>query len=249
MNLTDLDQPSALDYGVLGVAIVGSLLFHVVVAAGAAKIPPRENTAPVWVEMAIQRPPPPPAPVPEPPPPEPEAPKPEPKPKPVPYEKVKPTPQPIQPEPPPQPKPKKVVQGLDNNSFAKGPSTGFNANAGNTTQAKSTTEKLKLDENTEPFSSVPYTRIGEPPKKRYIPALVPPESVTAAEIQGRVEVELNIDAEGLVESVTVMGRLHPDADAACIEILKKSRWKPATVDGQPVKVTGFPWSCKFEMTP
>ena len=107
---------------------------------------------------------------------------------------------------------------------------------------------MGLDEATE-SAIVPFTSVSKPPKVRYKPTLEVPESVIAAQLQGRVEILMTVDAAGLVTSIQVVSSLHPDADAACVAAMEKSRWKPGTRDDVPVIVQNVPYSCRFEMSP
>jgi hypothetical protein len=78
--------------------------------------------------------------------------------------------------------------------------------------------------------------------------LVIPDVVRDQEIEGRVEAELTIGADGNVQSVVLMNALHPEADQACRAALLSSRWRPGSRDGTPVIVRGVPYSCRFAMT-
>lgn len=232
--------------GFLAVAVLSSLAIHAALAVSVARIPPREPEEPVWVEMAVTTVEP--APVPEPPPePEPE-PQPEPEPKKPEVVDYEPKPQPEpQPEPPPQAKPiPRPIQGLSNESFLKG-TGGGDVRAGTTTAVGATKEIMKQEEATT-SAIVPYASVTNPPKVRFKPVLEVPETVSSAKIEGRVEVLLTIDAEGRVSEISVVSSLHPDADAACVAAMKKSRWKPGDKDGLPVTTRNVPYSCKFEMT-
>lgn len=253
-----LERRSPREWGLLALAAGLSLLAHCAGAAGASRVEPPEHDGPVWVEMTVDvREPPPPEPVaePEPPPPEPEPPPPEPEPTPAPPpvpEEVEFTPEPAPPPdaPPPPPEAKPVprqVQGLSNESFLKGGNTNLAANVGNTTATRATEEKLDLDEAPAEYVTVPYTSVSKPPKVRYKPRLEIPESIVEAELEGRVEVALTIDADGRVAEARVVATFHPDAATACIASMKKSRWKAGTKDGTPVITKNVPYSCRFEM--
>ncbi len=250
MRATALEPSSGAERLFLAGAVLASLVAHALLSVGVSHIPEREPQGPVWVEMAVAvvEPEPAPQPVPEP---EPE-PEPVPEPEPIPEdpEVVEFEPE-VEEAPDPQPDPKpvpRVVQGLQASSFAEGSGTGLNVRAGTTTSAKATSETMGLDEATE-SAVVPFVSVTKPPKVRYKPTLEVPESVIAAQLQGRVEILLTIGADGLVQAIEVVSSLHPDADAACVTAMKKSRWKPGTRDETPVIVQSVPYSCRFEMSP
>jgi TonB family protein len=111
---------------------------------------------------------------------------------------------------------------------------------------KESDEKVGLDEELGEFVPIPYTAVTKPPKKRYVPSLEIPKSIIDAEIEGRVEVTLTVGADGKVSDLAVVSGLHPDADAACLAALAKSRWKPGEKDGASVITKSVPYSCRFE---
>jgi len=246
-----LDRRPPREYALLALAFLGSLLVHGGGAMGAAALPKPVSEEPVWVEMeVVEVEPPQPPPEPEP---EPEVePEPEPEPEPVvepetvefePEPEVEPEPQP----PPPEAKPvPRKVQGIDANSFAKGPGD-FAARRGNTTATRPTEETVDLDEELGDFAPVAYTSVSKPPKVRYKPRLAIPQAIIDAEIEGRVEIVLTIDASGKVVDIELVSGLHPDADRACLDSMSKSRWKPGLKDEKPVITKSVPYSCRFEM--
>lgn len=224
----------------VGVGVVLSLSLHLALAGGISRIPERVKEASTWVKMAVNEvqppsPPPVPEPVPEPP-----------KPKPTETVDFQPKPQPAQPAP--QPPTPRVIQGLDNNSFAPGSHSGLTVRAGTTTSVKATDELLKPGESTQSVV-VPYASVTNPPKIRYKPTLDVPQSLRDKNLQGTVDVVLTIDETGKVSSIEVVGPLDPDADEACKKALLSSRWKPGDKDGAPVITRSVPYSCKFEMLP
>lgn len=246
MQVTALELDSWDGLRWIAVAVVVSLVVHVSLAAGVSRIPEREIHEPVWMEMVVVEAPEPPAPVPVPEPepePEPEPKPPPPKPEVVEYQPPV-EPQPVQPQPKPVPR---VVQGLNSNSFLPGTGAG-DVRAGNTTATKATDDTMSLDEAKDTVI-LPFASVTNPPKIRFKPTLEVPESVSAAQIQGRVELLLTVDAEGKVVDLKVVESLHPDADEACKAAIAKSRWKPGDKDGTPVVTANVPYSCKFEMSP
>jgi protein TonB len=235
-----LERRPTREWGLLALAVGLSVAVHIAVAGGASQIPPRERSEIVWMEMAISEVAPPPPP--EPPPPPPPPPEPEPKPEPQVVDYVPPTPEPV---PVPEVKPvPRAVQGLSNDSFLPGAGTGT-ARAGNTTTVEATSERMGLDEATEP---IPYATVTLAPKARYTPALVVPQEVIDAKLEGTVELLLTIDIEGKVIDIEVVEHLSPAADAACVAAMRNSRWKPGGKDGAPAIVRGVPYACRFQQT-
>lgn len=229
-----------------------SLGLHGVVALGVSRIPERTRNAAEWMQLQIRLADPPPA-APEPPP-EP-LPKP-PKPKtpiksvlaplevpPIPIEQLPPTPPDA---PPPEKKVRRLIQGLDANSFSPGAGTGLAVRAGNTTATRATQETLSLDQATD-FVVRPFASVSTPPKLRgAMPDLVVPQEVMDLSLEGVVEIDLTIDAFGSVARTRVTRSLHPKADDACeSHFQRNTRWEPATLDGAPVAVTGLRKTCRF----
>lgn len=268
-------QPAAIEqrdwrpYAVLLLAIVLSLGAHVALALGVSAIEPPEDEGPTWVTVTVNTPPPAPEPEPEPAPvpePEPEPePEPQPRPQPQPDPRPQPEPQPAPPEPeqvdfddttpddvaseppPPEaPRTRRLTQGLSNDSFTEG-GIDIGARRGNTTSTGANNPQLS-EEDDEPFQTVAYAAATTAPRLRNPPVLVVPDSVIDAQIQGRVEAELTIGADGSVVDIAIVGHLDPAADAACLTALRGSRWRPGAKEGTPVIVSGVPYSCRFAMT-
>ncbi|MCI0612608.1 TonB family protein [bacterium] len=63
-----------------------------------------------------------------------------------------------------------------------------------------------------------------------------PEIARKARIQGVVILEAIITKDGTVENVKVLRGVHPILDQAAINSVKQWRYKPATLNGSPVKV-------------
>jgi hypothetical protein len=139
-----------------------------------------------------------------------------------------------------------LIQGLSNQSFVEGSGTNIQVRAGTTTAIKATDELANLDE-AEVFSTVPYSQVNTPPKIRYKPTLEVPEAIIELEMEGRVEVELIVSAEGKVINILIINGLHPEADEACKRSLLRSRWKAGTANGREVKVLSVPFACTFKM--
>lgn len=246
MHADVLDRRPWQERAGIALAVLLSLLGHALVGGSISSVEPRPRKEPVWAEMMVVTPPPPPEPVvPEPEPePEPERPKPPPPKEAIPFEDTRDVPPPD--APPPDRKPvRQLVQGLSNTSFVEGTRTGLTVNAGNTTAARASKERLPV-EDVGPYEQVAYEQVTTSPRIARRPLLQVPDSLKEANISGSVGVELTIDGEGRVLSVRVVAPLHPDADAACVRDVKSlSRWAPGTRDGSPVTVTGVPFKCTY----
>jgi outer membrane biosynthesis protein TonB len=250
MKATVLDSGDSRRRKLLVAGVILSLLAHGALAWGVGRIPERTREAAQWVQVRMNIAEPPPAPPPPEPPKRVEPPKP---PmakkelvKPVPLEQLPPTPVDA-PPPPPERKVRRLVQGLDANSFAPGAGTGLNVRAGNTTAVRATEELARLEDAND-FVARPYASVSTPPRlKGPMPELVVPQEVVDLNLEGSVEVELTISAEGTVLAARVVRSLHPAADAACAEHFRtKTRWTPGILDGSAVPVSGLRKNCRFE---
>ena len=65
--------------------------------------------------------------------------------------------------------------------------------------------------------------------------VVYPESAVKANIQGKVVLEATVTENGDVEDVIILKSVNADVDQAAITALKKTKFKPGTMDGQLVK--------------
>lgn len=72
------------------------------------------------------------------------------------------------------------------------------------------------------------------------------DAARAAGIEGRVRVSIDVDAEGNVTSVEVIGSLDPALDEAALEAARGARFSPATHCGQPVAAR-FTVAIRFEL--
>jgi len=195
---------------------------------------------------------------PEPKPPEPEA-KPEPKPE-APKPKPKRRPRPRPDEPPPEPPP--AEEKSEEQQEATGPKT-FGINLEGTTTAgpgegvalpqgdslavsprirkrgpkqKSKGPKTGFKTTYRRNERAPIAMITTKPKvkKRVLASF--PERARDLGIEGRVQLELTIDANGRVVKVKLLKGLHPLLDASAQKAARKMRFVPATVNGTAVKV-------------
>jgi protein TonB len=231
-------------------AVLASLALHAVVAGSMSLVEPPARPQKVWMEMVVVEPPPPPPPIePElPPPPEPEPPKSKPK-EVVKFEDTSPVPpKPTDVPPSNAKKVTRLVQGLSNDSFVQGNASGFSVQAGNTTAtAYRPGEKVDPNDTTSAQGVAAYQSVAVAPKIERRVVLQVPEELKAANLTGKVDVELTISGEGRVADVRIVRGLHPAADAACVRDVKLTRWKPGLKDGTPVTVTGVPFTCRYEV--
>ncbi len=217
-----------------------SIAFHVVVAFLLAVDPAPVKKAAEWVEVQVAKPPPPP----EPPKPPPEPPKP--KPKPIPFKDIPPVPIPPPPVAAPTAAPRRIVQGLTANSFANSGS-GLSVRAGDTTQVAADGRGLTLDEAKAPRA---WASVTTRPKMTTTPFFDAPDGAKKANVEGTVQVRLDIDENGAVTSVKVISApLGYGVEDACAGAWRKARFKPAMQDGVAVAVTGMPQSCVVQANP
>jgi len=211
--------------------------------------PPRPKDAePVEFVLVEKEPPPPPPPPPEPetpPEPEPEPVKPAPKPPPKVVVRNDPppppppnTPPPSEP-PPPDAKPAPIKIGISLSSTTQGGS--FAVGTGNTLYGKAD-EKAADPNEVKPYQAtetrqapfVPSSRVSSLPSAV---ALVDPgysEEARRERIEGKLTLRVKIDAEGRVVDVRVIKGLGYGLDERAVAAMRKTRWKPAKADGQPV---------------
>jgi len=142
---------------------------------------------------------------------------------------------------------RRIMQGLSSDSFVDGPGTGLAVRHGTTLATADTEKPLAADEE-DGFATLPYTSVTTRPKVGRNPPIVVPQAVIDAQVQGRVGLELTVDATGAVIDAVVVSPLHPAADAACVEHARmNTRWKPGLRDGEALAVRGVPYTCRFEM--
>ncbi|HJZ12475.1 MAG TPA: energy transducer TonB, partial [Acidobacteriota bacterium] len=63
-----------------------------------------------------------------------------------------------------------------------------------------------------------------------------PEVARRARIQGTVILEAVITKTGTVEEMKILRALHPVLDQAAMNAVKQWKYKPAVLNGRPVKV-------------
>ena len=204
---------------------------------------------PTWLEMTVVKPPPEPEPVVEessPPEPEPE-PKPKPEPKKIDFEDIPPEPVTEPPPEPPPPTKKKVqrVQGMSANSFVKGGNTGLTVRAGTTLSTGASDKTLSIEE-ADNSTAISYAAATKQPRLKKRPPLSIPQSVIDDEIEGTVQIIIEIDIEGNVSAARLSKGLSPDANEACLKSWRSAKFKPAMQGDQAVAVTNFPRRCRFK---
>lgn len=243
-------------------AVVASLVVHLLLAWPLLNPPPREAPEPeperevaraVFEDVKLPPPPPPP---PTPPPPEPEPvlepaeePPPEPPRKPPPrklkpHPKAKPTPKPVEretPAPPTEnPKPsadpnEEPVFGIDMNS---GPGGNVVVPRGNT-QLAGRDRKARPDKPPKPLGGGPPAPIDEVtkmplPKGRCTARYT--EEAKAAGVEGTVELELVVGADGMPRDVKVLEGLGHGLDQAAKKALQRCRFEPGRKGDEKVAV-------------
>lgn len=153
-----------------------------------------------------------------------------------------------QPEKPPEEK-KKVqrVQGLKANSFAEGANTGLSVRAGTTLQTGASDKTLSITEAKE-STAISYAAATKQPRLQKRPPLSVPQSIIDENIEGSVEIVIDIGVDGRVTDARVVKSVHVDADNACLSSWKQAVFQPALQESTPIAVTNFPRKCRFEST-
>jgi protein TonB len=239
----------------VGFYAVGLLLamgLHAGLSYGATHMPPPRKI--VRVEMAVTR-------TEKPPPPEekPPEPKPEPeKPRPRPERKValKTPPPPNQPPPPnsdlpPSDKPQKpvpIVTGISLGSTVSS-GVGMSVRVGNTLYGDVNKEEYVAPAEVQPYVYTPvktYEITEEPEVLSEVKAEMPEEAKRAG-VQGTVILRVEVQKDGAVRKVRVVKGLGYGLDEAALEAMKKFKFKPAKVNGQPVDYTISRFYYVFEL--
>jgi len=221
-------------------AIFLSIAFHGALAWMAMQEHPEQKQKETWVEMTVVQPRPPP------PPPPPEPPKPKPTPKAVDFTKTVKEPPKDQPEAAPEKRVVRRIQGLSASSFAAGSGTGLDARAGTTLGTRATDDTLSLD---QAKNAVSYAAATVQPRLRFKPPLEVPDAVKTNNVEGTVEVLLDLDVTGKVVKVTLApGRaaLGSGAEDACLAAWRQARYSPAMQGDVAVPVTNVPQRCTFK---
>ena len=216
-----------------------SIGLHVLAAIFILRQAAQAKVVDQWIEMAVVAPPPPPEPPPEPP--KPEPPKPRPAPKPVDFKDTIPESR-VKEAPPPERVVRKI-QGLSASSFAVGAGTGVSVRAGTTTAVAATEEVMGLDEAN---GAVPVSIVTTQPRNCSKPSVIVPKEAIDNNIEGTLQMSLDLDANGSVSAVRLVGHMGYGIDEACIAAARQIRCKPARQGGEPVPVTGYPHRCTIK---
>jgi protein TonB len=254
--------------------LIGSIAIHaglvVLVALAAARPAPVASVESIEIEV-FEKPPPPPPPPPEPPPavkppapprvveaPPPPRPKPRPKkaPEPPPPPKEAPPPPPALVEelppppndaPPAEPTPDAPVRiGISMSSTTSAGS--FAAPVGNTLYGAAP-EKAPPPEEVKPYAA-PGARYVPPYQVTRLPELVTeikapyPEEARRLGLEGQVALRLTIDDEGKVAKAVLIKRAGHGFDEAALAAVKRFRFKPGTVSGEPI-ITDITYTYTF----
>ena len=228
-----------------------ALLVHLFLLNAGQNIKPKRVQK--RITMEVVKPPPPK--VEEPPPPKKEEPPPPPK-KEIPKPKKKlppppknepPPPPPSNSEPPPEPpaEPVAVIPGLSIDSTVKSGASGFKVPVGNTTFGKADPSKdgrnakkyaggVPGGKAKEAFKPVRSTQLSTQPRVLKEVRAKYPNRLKEEGIEGQVRLRVAITKTGKTKAVKVIKSLHPVLDKLAKQSLMRFRWKPATVNGEPV---------------
>jgi periplasmic protein TonB len=77
----------------------------------------------------------------------------------------------------------------------------------------------------------------KPPKPIYTPDAEYTASARQDKIEGKVVLNINLDAEGIPRDMKVLKGLRPDLDEKAVEAVGRWRFSPAVKDGKPVPVS------------
>ncbi|HEY0882950.1 MAG TPA: TonB family protein [Archangium sp.] len=239
MRTDDGDRSVLLLGGMLLISLVG----HVVTVLSLPDTIARPKP-PKIVEMEMYVPPPPPPKVEEVKPPEPPKELEKPKTKPLPVVKVDkpPPPKPVEEPPPPNQEPPAeppkapvpIVVGISMSSTTA--AGGFAVQVGNTTYGKAS-DKIVDPSQVKAYVAPKYAPPGgadvepQPLGEVKIPY---PEQAKKAEIEGSVRLRVKIDAEGIVQEVSILSGPGYGLNEAARDALKKFKFKPALKGGSPI---------------
>ncbi len=238
-------ESEGLENKLFWVALVLALLLHLSLAKGAKSYQIKAQQE-VRVEMAIYEPPPPPEPELEQ---EPEVIEPEPEPeiKPPPAkEKAPPPPKDFEPPPSNAPaetdeKPPVIATGISMNSTVEG-NSGFKVRQGNTVYGdvnkENFTDPSKLKGyKTDPSKEFKPVRAAQISKEARVIKefkVKYPRALLEEGIQGTVVLELQVSKDGRVKGTKLIKGVHPTLDKLARYAMKKTRFKPAEINGNPV---------------
>ncbi len=155
-------------------------------------------------------------------------------------------------KPPPKPQPEKKpveaarkVFGVSRNAITSDePGPGVDVKQGNTVATAPDEKKLNDSDATSlPIPTDEYLVSKMPSVAAEVRIPYPPEA-REKKIEGKVVMELLIDAEGKVRSATVLSGPGFGLNEAALEAIYRFKFKPAEVDGKPVAVK-IPYTYNF----
>jgi periplasmic protein TonB len=228
------------ELAIYAAAILVSLIVHLGVWGGltsAARNSPRQRNR--AIEFAVLRPKPPPPPVRKP---DPDKPKPKPPP-PVDVPLIK-TPEPELPPPPNTSEGKitsdkaKPVFGISMTSVVgPGSGSGFAVRVGNTLM-KDPDEKYTPSSEVKAYKPVPLHTVSKQPRSKNGPCPIDrreyPKAAKELGIEGRVQLEVEVRADGTVGNVKVVRGLGFGLDEVAVRNIKLCAFEPAEIGGSPV---------------
>lgn len=98
-------------------------------------------------------------------------------------------------------------------------------------------EIYKKPEDIVDIETVPYHKVEEKPKPKYSPKPAYPEAAKRAGREGRAMVEVLVDIDGTVMSVTIITSTgYDDLDAAAVAAARQWTFTPAKQRNKPVRV-------------
>lgn len=238
-----LQEPPLWQRIIRSFAIPASIVLHTIFALAflSGEIKPGKKSQ--WIEMAVVEPPPPEiTKEPPKPPPRKELPKPDPT-EPVDFKETVAQP-PSDTPPPEQARTVRRIQGLSASSFAQGAGTGFQVRYGNTTRTAASRESYDLNANLP--DAVPVATVTTQPKGCTKPPVQVPKEAIDANIEGTINMTLDLDASGRVVGVHFLGTLGHGVEEACKSAALQIRCKPGMQNGTPVAIKGMPHRCTIK---
>jgi periplasmic protein TonB len=224
-----------LDVVIFLAALVGSLVLHVALIEGiggaARRAPKKKHRA---VEMALVTPPPP---LPPPPAPEKAADLTEQKPKPKPKVEVPPPSNTTEAPPPDVKEPPKPVFGISMSStVGPGSGSGFTVRVGNTLMKDPEKDFTPPDEVQRYSKPVALHEVTKMPEKKGECRGPFPAEARALGIEGSVQLDLEVKADGTVGEIKVVKGLGHGLDEIAVDAMQKCVFTPAEQGGRSVPV-------------
>ena len=114
-----------------------------------------------------------------------------------------------------------------------GSGAGFSVRVGNTLM-KEPEKEVTPPEEVQPYKSVPSYEVDRPPSKKTDCQTAYPKEAEELGIEGKVILEIQVLASGKVGTVKVVKGLGHGLDEAASKALKRCRFNPAIMNGEPV---------------